>query len=60
MTTVSPTPHTPLPSVCPKTHTGVEETEEDRDVMDALIGGDTILWGRRLGEGKPFQTKVTT
>lgn len=35
-------PLNPTPQ-CSKTHTGVEEREKDRDVMDALKGGDTIL-----------------
>lgn len=37
---------------CPKIHTGVKETEKDRDVMNALTGGDTILWGEEVRRRK--------
>lgn len=49
----TPFPHPPIP----KKHT--LETQKDRDVMGTLTDGATVLW-RRLGEGQPFQTEVTT
>lgn len=42
-----------------KKHT-LESRRKNTDVMGALADGDTMVWGRRLGQEQLFQTTVTT